>query len=102
MTEIWIGVAILVTGTYLLKYLGLAAPQSLLEHDLMVRAGAILPAGLLAALVAVQTFADGSRLIIDARLAGLAAAALLLALRVPFLPMLVGAAATTALVRLWF
>ena len=43
----------------------------------------LLPVALLAALVAVQTFAVGQTLVIDARLAGLIAAVIALLLRAP-------------------
>lgn len=101
MTELWLSIAVVVVGCYLWKFLGLSVPERVLDHALTIRAAAIIPVGLLAALVAVQTFSNGERLVVDARLGGLAAAVVLLSLRVPFLPMLVGAAATAALLRLW-
>jgi len=55
--------------------------------------------GLLAALVTVNAFADGTRLVMDARLGALAAAALALALRAPFLVVVVAGAATAAGLR---
>ena len=55
---------------------------------------------LLAALVAVQVFASGTRLTIDARAAGLAVAVVALLLRAPFLVVVFAAAATAALLRL--
>jgi hypothetical protein len=54
---------------------------------------------LLAALVAVQTFDGGGRVVLDARAAGLAAAVLALVLRAPFLLVIVIAAATAAALR---
>jgi branched-subunit amino acid transport protein len=54
---------------------------------------------LLAALVLVGTASDGNRLVIDARLAGLAVAAVLVAKRAPFLIVVLAAAATAALIR---
>jgi hypothetical protein len=99
MTELWWGVLAVAVGCYGLKLLGLSVPERILEHPVTVRAAAFIPVGLLAALVAVQGFADGSRVVVDARLAGLVVAALLLWRKVPFLPMLIAAAATAALVR---
>jgi branched-subunit amino acid transport protein len=58
-----------------------------------------VPAALLAALVAVQAVASGQDLVVDGRLAGLAAAAVALALRAPFVVVLVVAGATGALVH---
>lgn len=100
MTELWWSVAIVAVGCYLWKFLGLAVPERVLDHPVTIRAAAIIPVGLLAALVAVQTFGDEGGLVVDARLGGLIAAAVLLSLRVPFLPMLVGAALTAAMIRL--
>jgi branched-subunit amino acid transport protein len=54
---------------------------------------------LLAALVVVQTLADGRRLVIDARAAALTVAAVLVWRRAPFLVVVLGAAATAALLR---
>jgi branched-subunit amino acid transport protein len=54
---------------------------------------------LLAALIVVQTLADGRRLVIDARAAALTVAAVLAWRRAPFLVVVLGAAATAALLR---
>lgn len=102
MTELWLAVAVVIGGCYAWKLLGLSVPQSILDHRLTIQIAAFIPVALLAALVAVQTFADSTRVVVDARLVGLGVAAILLTLRVPFLPMLVGAAASTALFRLYF
>ncbi|MGH3497665.1 MAG: AzlD domain-containing protein [Nocardioidaceae bacterium] len=94
--------AILVTGVgcYLLKLAGLSVPERLLEHPYVRRVADLIPVALLAALVAVQVFADGTRLVVDARLAGLAAAVVALLARAPFLVVVAVGAATAALVRL--
>jgi branched-subunit amino acid transport protein len=69
---------------------------------LVERVADLIPVALLAALVAVQVFADGTRVTIDARAAGLAAAVVALMLRAPFLVVVFVAAATAALLRLVF
>lgn len=99
MTELWWGVLGVAVGCYALKLLGLSIPERMLEHPVTVRAAAFIPVGLLAALVAVQGFTDETRVVVDARLAGLVVAAVLLWRKVPFLVMLIAAAATAALVR---
>lgn len=99
MTDLWWGVVAVVVGCYALKLLGLSVPEKVLEHPVTVRAAAFIPVGLLAALVVVQGFADGSRISFDARIVGLGVAVLLLWRKVPFLPMLIAAAAATALTR---
>lgn len=87
-------------GCYLLKLAGLSVPASVLERPVVRRVADLIPVALLAGLVAVQVFADGTRLALDARAAGLAAAVVLLLLRAPFLVVVVGAATTAALLRL--
>ena len=55
---------------------------------------------LLAALIVVNAFASGRHLVIDARVAGLAAAAVAIVLRAPLLVVIFVAALVAALVRL--
>ena len=64
------------------------------------RLAALLPAALLAALVVVSTFDGGRRLVLDARLIGVLAAAIALWRRATFIVVVLVAAAATALVRL--
>ena len=54
---------------------------------------------LVAGLVVTGTFAADGKLVLDERAGGIAAAALAIALKAPMLVVLVGAAATTALLR---
>ncbi len=97
---VWIGIAIMVVACYALKLAGLSVPEQALDHPVVRRVTDLIPVALLGALIAVQVVADGPRLVLDARLAGLGVAAVLLALRVPFLPVVVAAAATAAVLRL--
>ena len=99
MTAVWGGIVVMVAGCFALKYAGLSVPEGVLQHPVTVRAVELIPAGLLGALIAVQVFAEGSSVRVDARLLALGVAAVLLALRVPFLPMVVVSAAVAALVR---
>jgi branched chain amino acid efflux pump len=96
---IWAAIITASVGCYLLKLAGLSLPQSLLDRPDVQRVAGLLPVALLAALVAVGTFADVGRLTIDARVAGVAAAVIALVLRAPFLVVIVVAAATTAMLR---
>jgi branched-subunit amino acid transport protein len=61
---------------------------------------AYLAPAVLAALVVAQTVGGHRELVVDARLAGLGAGALAVALRAPLLVVVIVAAATAALVRL--
>jgi hypothetical protein len=97
---VWVAVLMTAAGCYGLKLLGLLAPARLLEHPLAARVSALLPVALLAALAAGQTFATGTQLVLDARLAGVGAAVVAIRLRAPFLVVVAVAAATAALVRL--
>ena len=96
---IWVAVIVASIGCYLLKLAGLSLPASLLERPEVQRVAALLPVALLAALVAVQTFGEDGRLVVDLRLAGLGAGVIALVLRAPFLVVIVVAAATTAVLR---
>ena len=100
MSALWLAVLGASLGCYLLKLGGMSVPERVLEHPVLRRTADLLPVVLLAALVAVQVLASGSRLSVDARLAGLAVAAVALALRAPFVVVVVLAALTAALLRL--
>ena len=95
----WLAILVTSAGCYALKLAGLSVPASWLAHPVVQRAAGLLPVALLAALAAVQTFADGTRLVVDARLAGVAAGVTALLLRAPFLVVVVVAAAAAAGVR---
>ncbi|MFH8567887.1 AzlD domain-containing protein [Streptomyces sp. NPDC017993] len=97
--SVWIAIGATAVGCYLVKFLGLAAPRGLLERPLVKRLAALLPVTLLAALTAQQTFSDGQHLLLDAKVAGVAAAALALVLRAPFLLVIGVAVVVTAGVR---
>ena len=96
---IWTAVIAASVGCYLLKLAGLSLPESVLDRPDVQRVAALLPVALLAALVAVETFAADDGLAVDLRLAGMAAAVVALVLRAPFLVVIVVAAATTAALR---
>jgi branched-subunit amino acid transport protein len=87
-------------GCYLLKLAGMSIPAAVLERPLVERITDLIPVALLAALVAVQVFARGAHLTVDARAAGLGVAVVALLLRAPFLVVVVAAALTAALLRL--
>lgn len=90
----------LAIGTYAMKAVGpvLTADRSL--PPALARAAELLPAALLAALVATQTLgAAAGGLTLDARVVGLGVAAVAVALRAPFALVVLLGAASTALVR---
>ncbi|MDF9816046.1 AzlD domain-containing protein [Streptomyces sp. SPB162] len=96
----WIAIAVTAFGCYAVKLLGLSVPAGILERPLVKRLAALVPLALLAALTALQTFSTSElKLVIDARAAGLAAAAVALLLRAPFLVVIGAAVLVTAAVR---
>ena len=99
MTATWWAVLAATLGCYLAKLAGLSVPERLLDRPMVKAVSDSLPIALLMALVAVQTFAVGQNLVLDARLAGLSAAVVALLLRAPFLVVVVVAAATAAVFR---
>jgi branched-subunit amino acid transport protein len=98
-TALWVAVLAASIGCYLLKLAGLSVPAAWVEQPWVARFVDFVPAALLAALVAVQALASGQQLVVDGRLVGLAVAAVALALRAPFIVVLVLAGAAGALVH---
>ena len=96
----WAAIAVTALGCYLLKLAGLSVPGHVLEKPVVERIADLLPVALLAALIAVQVFATGPELVLDARVAGLLAAMAALLLRAPFIVVVLVAALTAALIRL--
>ena len=96
---IWTAVLVASLGCAALKLAGWSLPRRWLEGERLQRAAVLLPVALLAALVLVQTGGADDGLAVDARLAGVAVAAGLLALRAPFLVVILAAAATAAALR---
>lgn len=96
---IWAAIILGSVGCWVEKLLGYLIPTSVLRHPSLLRVATLIPVALLAALVAVQTFANGQSLTIDARVAGLAVAVIALILRAPFLVVIAVAAVTAALLR---
>ena len=82
-----------------LKLLGYLVPPSIIEKPTPARVANLLTVALLSALVAVQTLAVGQTIQLDARVPALLVAAVLFALRVPFIVVIIAAAATAALIR---
>ena len=99
MTATWWAVIAATLGCYVTKLAGQSVPQTLLDRPVVKAVADSLPIALLMALVAVQTFAVGQTLVLDARAAGLAAAVVALLLRAPFLVVVIVAAATAAVFR---
>ena len=99
MTAAWIAVLAVGVATVAIKGAGtLVFADRALPRGMAAVMPLLAPA-LLAALVVGQTAADGRTLVVDARIAGVAAAAVALALRAPLLVVLGVAAAVAAWAR---
>ena len=96
---VWLGIGVAAAACYLLKLSGMSVPKRFIEHPRVQLAAALLPVGLLAALTATQTFATGRELTVDARAVGLVCALVAIALRAPFLVVVIVAALAAALTR---
>jgi uncharacterized membrane protein len=97
---IWAGVLVASVACYGLKLAGLSLPQSWLRDPRIQSTVPLIPVALLAALVAIQTFSTGQHLVLDVRAASLVVAIIAVALRAPFLVVVIAGAATAALLRL--
>ncbi len=82
-----------------MKMAGYLVPPRLLDNPLVSRIAELLTVALLAALIGVQTFAQGQEIVLDARVPAVLVAAGLLALRVPFLLVVISAALVAAGIR---
>lgn len=97
----WNAVLIASIACVALKTLGYLIPPKLIAAPRPARIADLLTVALLAALVAVQTFAAPHAVTVDARLPAVLVAAGLLLLRAPFLVVVIAAAVVAALLRLW-
>jgi branched-subunit amino acid transport protein len=99
VSTVWVVVIVTGVGTLALKATG---PVLLGGRPLPDRVSGVVtlvgPA-LLAALVAIGTFADGQRLVLDARVLGVGAAAVAIRFHAPVLLVVIIAAAVTATAR---
>jgi uncharacterized membrane protein len=97
--SLWIWLLIACALAYAWKLVGYFVPARLLEDPRMSRVAGTMTIGLLASLTVVNTVATGQSLAADARLGALVAAAAALALRAPFLVVVIAGAGTAALLR---
>ena len=97
MNKYWIAVIGTSAIAFLLKYSGHSVPEKWLSHPKIQKVNALIPIALLSALVAVQTFTEISKLMIDHRLLGLSVAVVALFLKAPFPVVVISAAASSAL-----
>ena len=95
----WHIILIASAATLALKLAGHLVPAGFLERERPARIADLLTVALLSALIAVQTLAAGTSIVIDARVPAVIVAAALFALRVPFVVVVIVAAAVAAGIR---
>jgi len=98
-TALWVALGIAVAVIFLTKLAGQFVPGSWVSSPRVAPIIALVSVALLAGLAAQQTLDGGHHLVVDARVAALAVAAIALWRKAPFIVVIVLAAATTALLR---
>ncbi len=84
------------------KLVGYLVPPAMFQSVPAKRVSGLLTVALLSALVAVNTLTTSQHIVLDARVPAIVVACILFALRVPFIVVLIAAALTAAMLRLWF
>lgn len=97
---LWNAVLLASIACVVLKMLGYLTPPDWLDAPRPGRIADLLTVALLGALVAVQAVGSGMSIDVDARLPALVVAATLLAVRAPFLVVVLAAALVAASLRL--
>jgi hypothetical protein len=99
---LWAGVLLASALVYSWKLLGHLVPERFVKNPSIRSLAALLTVAMLAGLVGVQTFVSSEGITLDARVAALAVAAVLFYLRVPYIFVVIAAAAVASLLRIWF
>ena len=81
---------------FAIKLVGHSVPERWLSNARLQRVNALIPISLLSALVVAQGFVVHTRVVLDHRAAGLAAALAALVAKAPFPVVVIAAAATSA------
>lgn len=101
MNAYWIATIGTSVIAFALKYSGHSVPEKWLSHPKIQRINGLIPIALLSALVAVQSFSEKSKLMIDQRLLGLFVAIIVLMLKAPFPIVVISAAVSSAALYHW-
>lgn len=99
MPSYWIVVIVGSLAVFSWKILGYLVPARIANHREVVIFAGKLTVALLAALTAVQTLVSGHQIVLDARIAAIAVAALLFWRKLPFILVVAVAALVAALLR---
>jgi len=95
----WWFIVALAAGCYAFKVIGLILVGDRTLPPVVARCLALIPAAMISALVALNTFSDGQDLVVDARAAGVAAAVLAAWRKAPLIVVIILGAGVTAAVR---
>lgn len=96
---LWVAVLAACILGFATKYIGHLVPESLVDGPRRSRIIGLLPVALLAGLVVTQTVGGDDGIVLDARLAAVALAVVLLWLRANFVVVVIAAAALAAALR---
>ncbi|MBH0009178.1 AzlD domain-containing protein [Salinibacterium sp. UTAS2018] len=96
---VWHIILIASIAVLALKLAGFTIPAVWAEKPTVARLANLLTVSLLAALIVVQSFGSARGFDVDARLPAVAVAAVLFALRVPFIVVIIAAALVAAGIR---
>jgi branched-subunit amino acid transport protein len=99
--SLWAAILVSSALVYSWKFFGYLVPEKFVSNPKIKELAALLTVALLAALVGIQTFVSAEGLSVDARVPAIVAAGILFYLRVPFVVVVIVAAAIAALIRLW-
>ncbi|MEO6531888.1 MAG: AzlD domain-containing protein [Specibacter sp.] len=98
--SLWFWLLVSVVLAYATKLVGYLVPAKMLDSPRMSHIAGTLTIGLLASLTVVNVAASGTSVVLDARVGALAAAAVALWLKAPFLMVVIAGAAAAAMLRL--
>jgi hypothetical protein len=96
----WTAILIASAVVMATKLAGYLVPASVASHPRIQRVSDLLTVALLASLVMTQTVATGNTVGLDARFVAVIVAAGMLRFRVPFIVVVIGAAAVAGVLRL--
>ena len=99
MSATWVAVLAAAAACFAIKLAGHLVPEHWLAQPRVARVAGLVTVALLAALVAVNAVTTGRAVVLDARLAAVAVAAVALALRAPFVVVVVLAAVVAGVLR---
>lgn len=96
---LWVAVLAASAVCFATKLAGHLVPEHWLAHPRVARIAALVTVALLSGLVASTTFTSDGAVVVDARVVAVAAAAVALALRAPFVVVVLIAAVVAAVLR---